>query len=184
MAPDLHAAGRWLHLASGFAAVGLGLAVMLLPKFGRFAGWHRWAGRLYAALIAAAASLGAALAYRRSNTYLTILGGVTFAVVAAGWLAALSARAATARGDRRTAADRLRLHIILMGASYVGAWSGFFATNPVFGTDSDAILLVYVFGPSIVGAVVIARSAMRLNRAPALTSLAVSRPADTRPRTS
>ena len=30
--PDYHQTGRWLHLGSGFAAVGLGLVVMLLPK--------------------------------------------------------------------------------------------------------------------------------------------------------
>jgi len=114
---DWHHLGRLLHVGSGFAAVGLGLAVMLLPKFGRHAGWHRRLGRVYAALIAGSCLLGVPLAYRQGNTYLMALGAVTLAVVVAGWLAGRVARSVR---DREAAAWWLRRHLILMGASYVG----------------------------------------------------------------
>lgn len=161
MTTDLHPLGRWLHLGSGFAAVALGLAVMLLPKFGRWAGWHRWVGRVYAALIAAACLLGVPLAYLRGSTYLMILGTLTCAVVVWGWRDGIVARSAAKLGDRVRATRHLRWHLILMGSSYVGAWSGFFATNQVLGFGEWQIW-VYVFGPPVVGAVFIARAAVRL----------------------
>jgi hypothetical protein len=153
--------GRWIHLGSGFAAVGLGAAVMVLPKFGPRARWHRRLGRVYAGLIAAACALGIPLAYYKDSTYLMVLGAFTLAVVVQGWLDARAARAAMLRGDAMFAAQRMRWHLILMGASYIGAWSGFFATNPIFGTGEE-LLWAYVFGPSIVGAVFIARAARRV----------------------
>ena len=156
-----HAVGRWAHLGSGFAAVALGLAVMLLPKFGRWAGWHRWVGRVYAALIAASCLIGVPLAYLRSSPYLMALGVMTAAVVLWGWRDALAARAAAKRGDVSEASRRLRWHLILMGASYIGAWSGFFATNHVFGYGEWQVWF-YVFGPPAVGGVLIARAALRL----------------------
>jgi uncharacterized membrane protein len=131
---NFHDVGRWLHLGSGFAAVALGAAVMLLPKFGRFSRWHRWVGRVYAVLIAGSCLLGVPLAYFRGSTYLMILGAFTFAVVLWGWMDARAAQAALARGDVKGAGRWMRWHLILMGASYIGAWSGFFATNPVFGS--------------------------------------------------
>ncbi len=153
--------GRWLHLLSGFAAVGLGAAVMLWPKFGRGAVWHRRLGRVYAGLIAGACLIGVPLAYYRGSNYLMVLGSVTLAVVVQGWSDARAARVALARGDAQAAAQRLRWHLILMGASYIGAWSGFFATNPVFGLGEWQVW-GYVFGPSIVGAAFIGRAAVRL----------------------
>ena len=157
----LHAVGRWVHLGSGFAAVGLGLAVMLLPKWGRRAGWHRWTGRVYAGLIFAAALLGGVLAYFRGSVYLTLLGAFTGSVVASGWRESRLMRAALRRGDRPAAEKHLRWHLILMGSSYIGAWSGFFATNPVFGYG-DWQIAFYVFGPPAVGAAVIAWAAVKL----------------------
>lgn len=154
------------HVGSGFAAVGLGLAVMRLPKFGRRAGWHRRLGRVYAALIAGSCLLGVPLAYRQGNAYLMVLGAVTLGVVVAGWWAARAARAALLAGRPDVAARRLRRHLILMGASYVGAWSGFFATNPVFGVGEDWQVWLTVFGPTAVGAVFIARAALRLGTGP------------------
>ena len=157
----LHAVGRWVHLGSGFAAVALGLAVMLLPKFGRWAAWHRWVGRVYATLIAASCLIGVPLAYLRGSVYLMVLGVFTLAVVASGWRDAMAARAALRRGDRLRAERHLRWHLILMGSSYIGAWSGFFATNQVFGYGEWQVW-AYVFGPPVVGAVLIARAAVRL----------------------
>ena len=61
---DLHAAGRLLHLGGGFAAVGLGLALVLLPRFGRHAVRHRALGRLYAVAIAGSCLFAVPLAYR------------------------------------------------------------------------------------------------------------------------
>ena len=139
MPAEVQIAGRWLHLTSGFAAVGLGAVVMLLPKAGRHARWHRRVG----------------------SGYLTALGAVTAAVVVQGWRDARAARAAAAGGDAATAAARLRWHLILMGASYVGAWSGFFATNPVLGVGEWQVWF-YVFGPTVVGGVVIGRAAVRV----------------------
>jgi uncharacterized membrane protein len=171
----LHDLGRWLHLCSGFSAVGLGAAVMLVPKFGRWSHWHRRLGRVYAVLIAGSCLLGVPLAYARGSAYLMVLGTFTFAVVAQGWADGRAARAAAARGDTETAGRRLRWHLILMGASYIGAWSGFFATNPVFGADEWSVR-AYVFGPSVVGAPFIARAALRL-RLPRGTA----NPTDARP---
>ena len=125
---------------------------MLLPK----RRWHRLLGRVYAGLIAAASGLGLILAARNGNLYLVTLGGVTLGLVLLGvreaWLLRRGGSAARAH---------LRRHLVLMGASYVGAWSGFFATNPVFGTSEPA-LLGYVFGPSAVGVVLIGRAARRV----------------------
>ena len=91
------------------------------------------------------------------------LGGATFALVVQGWLDGRAARSAQARGDRAAAVRSLRWHLILMGASYIGAWSGFFATNPVFGTEPDWLIWLYVFGPSALGAVFIARATAGLS---------------------
>ncbi|MGL6074282.1 MAG: hypothetical protein ACRC8S_08985 [Fimbriiglobus sp.] len=129
---------------------------MLLPKYGRRAGWHRWLGRFYATLIALASLLGTILAYQRDNSYLMLLGTITLALVVAGWREAMVARNATRASDRTSAHRHLRRHLILMGASYIGAWSGFFATNPILGTG-ELQLWSYVFGPSILGAIVISR---------------------------
>ena len=85
MSAFIHDLGRWLHLGSGFAAVGLGAVVMLMPKFGRWAAWHRHLGRVYAALIAGSCLLGVPLAYYRGSTYLMVLGAFTLAVVHQGW---------------------------------------------------------------------------------------------------
>ena len=161
-AADLAPLGRLLHLAAGFGAVALGLVVMLAPKFGARAAWHRRLGRAYAILIAGSCVLGVMLAYRRDNTYLVILGAVTLAVVLAGWRDGRAARALFAGGSVPAGKARLRRHLVLMAASYVGAWSGFFATNPVFGTDGEWLVWLYVFGPSLVAAPLIARAARRL----------------------
>ena len=161
-AADLAPLGRLLHLGAGFAAVALGLAVMLLPKCGPRGAWHRRLGRVYAALIAGSCLLGVLLAYRRGNTYLMVLGAVTLAVVLAGWRDGRAARRLFAAGRAAEARARLRRHLILMGASYAGAWSGFFATNPVFGTDGEWLVWLYVFGPSLAAAPLIARAARRL----------------------
>jgi uncharacterized membrane protein len=163
MSSLLHDVGRWLHLGSGFSAVALGAATMLMPKFGKWSVWHRNVGRVYATLIAGSCLLGIPLAYFRGSTYLMILGAFTLAVVLQGWVDGRAARSATARGDKATASRRLRWHLILMGSSYIGAWSGFFATNQVFGTGEWQIWL-YVFGPPAVGGVLIARAAIRLGR--------------------
>jgi len=164
----LHSVGRWVHLGSGFAAVALGLGVMLLPKFGRWAGWHRWVGRVYAVLIAGTCLIGVPLAYLRGSVYLMALGLLTAAVVVWGWRDAVASRAAKTRGDLAESGRRLRWHLILMGASYIGAWSGFFATNQIFGFGEWQIWF-YVFGPPLVGSVFIARAARRLKPIPVTT---------------
>jgi uncharacterized membrane protein len=153
---------RWVHVGGGFAAVALGLVVMLLPKFGRRSAWHRRFGEVYAALLAASSVVGIPLAYLRGSTYLMILGVVTFLVIALGWRDVIVARRAMRAGDTPRAERHLRWHVILMGASYIGAWSGFFANNFVFGTDAEWKLWFYAVGPSVLGAPFIARAARRL----------------------
>ena len=159
--PFVHEVGRWAHLSSGFAAVGLGVVAMLLPKFGRWSGWHRCVGQVYAGCIGASCLIGIPLAYYRGSTYLMIVGLLTLGVVLFGWADGRAARASLARGDTETATRRMRRHLILMGASYIGAWSGFFATNPVFGVGEWQIW-TYVFGPPLVGGILIARAALTL----------------------
>jgi Na+/proline symporter len=105
--------------------------------------------------------LGVPLAYYRDSVYLMILGTVTLAVVLLGWVESRAARRAHSQGDFETASRRLRRHLILMGASYIGAWSGFFATNPVFGSGEWQVW-AYVFGPSAIGAVFITMAVRRL----------------------
>ena len=88
-----------------------------------------------------------------------MLGVVTLGVVLAGWYAGQVARSIN---HRSVAARWLRGHLILMGASYVGAWSGFLATNPIFGVGSEWQVWLTVFGPTAIGAVAIARAARHL----------------------
>ena len=174
MPADLYVLARWVHIGGGFAAVGLGPAVMLVPKFGRRAAWHRRLGRVYAGVLATSAAVGVPLSYLRESTYLMVLGAFTLAVIGLAWRDALAAGTARRRGDGAAAERHLRWHLILMGASYVGAWSGFFANNFVFGADAAWKVHFYVFGPSAVGAVFIARAAVRL-AVPATTVLAAPR---------
>jgi len=156
--------GRVVHLANGFISVGLGLLVMLWPKFGPRSVVHRWLGRVYAAFIVAACLIGVPLAYRRGSTYLMILGVATAGLVVQGWRDIVAYRRAKSVGHGTKAASHLRRHVILMGSSYVGAWSGFFATNPILG-HGDWQVYTYVFGPPLLGAVFISRAVLRLPRA-------------------
>lgn len=162
----LHALARWVHIGGGFAAVALGLAVMLLPKVGRQSVWHRRLGRVYAVAIGTSSLVGVPLSYLRGSTYLMTLGAFTFLVIALGWRDVILARRAARTGDNRLAERHLRWHVILMGASYIAAWSGFFANNFVFGSDAEWKLWLYAVGPSVIGAPFIARAARRVSIEP------------------
>ncbi len=163
----LYIIARWVHVGGGFAAVALGPVIMLLPKFGRRSGWHRRLGQIYATLIGTSAVVGIPLSYLRGSTYLLILGAVTAVVIAVGWRDAVLARRAVREGKVLFAERYLRWHLILMGASYIGAWSGFFANNFVFGTDAEWKLWFYAVGPSLIGAPFIAVAARRVRTTPA-----------------
>lgn len=160
----IHLLARWVHVGGGFVALVLGLAVMLVPKFGRRSAWHRLLGRVYAVAIGASALVGLPLSYLRGSTYLMALGAFTFLVIALGWRDVILARRAVRAGDTTAAERHLRWHVILMGASYIAAWSGFFANNFVFGTNAEWKLWFYAVGPSVVGAPFIARAARRATR--------------------
>jgi uncharacterized membrane protein len=164
---DPHTLARWVHVGSGFAAVALGLVVMLVPKFGRRRSWHRRLGQIYAALIGTSAVVGIPLSYLRGSTYLMTLGAITAVVIGVGWRDAVLARRAMRTGNLPLAERHLRWHLILMGASYIGAWSGFFANNFVFGTDAEWKLWFYAVGPSLIGAPFIAVAARRVRIAAA-----------------
>ena len=155
----LHSLAVAAHVAGGVGAVAVGLFAAVAPKFGRRANWHRRLGRLYLALLGTSSVVGIPLAFSRDNTYLLLVGAFTAAFLAFGWRTIILAR----RERNRVRADRLlRQHVIWMGGSYIGAWSGFFANNFVFGTDTEAAIWFYAFGPTVIGAVVLAVTVPRV----------------------
>lgn len=137
----------------------VGLAAILSPKFGRRATWHRRFGKLYLALLGTSSLVGIPLAYHQNNTYLVLVGAFTAAFLAFGWRTISLSR----RDRDRERADRLlRQHAVWMGGSYIGAWSGFFANNFVFGTDTELAIWFYAFGPTAIGAAVMAVAVPRV----------------------
>jgi hypothetical protein len=118
---------------------------------------------VYATLIATSSVVGIPLAYFRDSTCLMILGAVTFLVIALGWRDVILARRALRAGNLPLADRHFPWHLILMGASYIGAWSGFFANNFIFGTDAEWKFWFYAIGPSVIGAPFIAVAARRLS---------------------
>jgi hypothetical protein len=148
-----------LHIALGFAGFMLGAIAIALPKFGRTIRWHRRAGRAYALCMLGMGVLSVPLSLRANDYFLLIIGLLTLAWVAGGWIAlrlALRAR----RANRHTFATMLRTHIVLMGSSYIAAWTAFLVNVRPLG-GAPLLFWVYALGPTVIGTVFISRASAR-----------------------
>ena len=155
---DLVHFGRACHIALGMAGFTLGLAAVLLPKFGPKRRWHRLVGRGYAVAMLGAATLSVPLAARVGSTILFVTGVLTFLAVAAGWLAIRQLRGL---GEPASRFGVVRRHAILMSSSYIAAWTAFLLNNPIpLGGRYQSALNLY--GPTIVGTALIVVALRRL----------------------
>jgi hypothetical protein len=156
---DWNAAARWVHVLTGYGAFGFGLVAALLPKFGRGATWHRWIGRGYATCMLISSGLSIPIAARVGNTVLLVIGLLTFPAAAAAWIAIRRRRSPnTSAAARRRL---LRSHMVLMGASYIAAWTAFLLNNPIFGDGTPWHRYFYMFGPTVIGSAAISIAAHR-----------------------
>lgn len=157
-----HATILTLHIGLGFAGFLLGATTIALPKFGRASRWHRRVGRAYALCMVGMAVLSVPLALRTRDYFLLIIGLLTLAWVAGGWIAVGVARRAR-QTDRHRFATMLRAHVILMGSSYIAAWTAFLVNVRPLGS-APLLFWVYALGPTVVGTVLISRARARLPR--------------------
>lgn len=126
---------RSVHVLLGAGGFILGLVAILLPKFGKPTPWHRWIGRVYAVSMLGMAALSVPLALVSGSVFLMAIGLLTFGWVAGGWFAMrryLHLRRNGVRGE--TSSRWLRSHLILMSASYIGAWTAFLVNIEPLGT--------------------------------------------------
>ena len=151
-----------LHVITGSLGFALGIGALLLPKFGLKAVWHRVVGRVYGMVMLIMSILSIPLAVQSQSTVLLVLGIFTLALVSGGWAAIWGWRGApNAYQKRRT----LRRHIILMSASYIGAWTAFLVNVQPLGGGSP-LFWFYALGPTLVGIVLIARRVRQLSPVP------------------
>ena len=94
---------------------------------------------------------------------LLVIGALTVPAMTAGWWAI--------RRRRSTPPDRATLrswllgaHIVLIGSTYIAAWTAFLLNNPIFGVGTRWHVLAYRFGPTLIGTVLIARARRRYRR--------------------
>jgi hypothetical protein len=144
---------RWTHIGLGGVGFALGLVATMAPKFGRWRAVHRFAGRAYAVVMLGSAILSVPLAVRLGSVPLLIIGTLTTAAVALGWRAVRVVRSGHSGGDPRRL---LRRHVILMGSSYIAAWTAFLLSNPVFATGNWWDGPLHRYGPTVVGSAMIA----------------------------
>jgi hypothetical protein len=159
MDPEAQSTVLTLHIALGFAGFMLGAIAIALPKFGRTSRWHRRAGRAYALCMVGMAALSVPLSLRANDHFLLIIGLLTLGWAAGGWIAlrwALRAR----QSNRHAFAKRLRTHIILMGSSYIAAWTAFLVNVRPLGS-APLLFWVYALGPTVLGTVFISRTSAR-----------------------
>lgn len=157
--PEAHTIILAVHVVLGFGGFVLGAVAIALPKFGRGSQRHGLAGRMYAVCMLGMAVLSVPLALADDDYLLLTIGLLTLGWVAGGWIAlrrALGAR----RTDPHRFATLLRTHIILMGSSYIGAWTAFLVNVRPLGSD-PALVWIYALGPTLIGTVLISRATAR-----------------------
>ncbi|MEF2280139.1 DUF2306 domain-containing protein [Deinococcus sp. YIM 134068] len=150
-----------VHVLAGAGGFLLGLAALLLPKFGPRAVWHRRVGRVYAVCMLLMAVLSVPLAWQGGSVLLLVIGLLTLGWVGVGWWAIWRMRAARRAGNAGRAAGWLQTHVTMMGSSYIGAWTAFLVNVEPLGQGGVAFWL-YALGPTVLGTVLIARSNSRL----------------------
>ncbi|CAM3392967.1 DUF2306 domain-containing protein [Deinococcus saxicola] len=160
MTDALHTALRSIHIILGMAGFLLGAWAIFAPKFGQGSRWHRYVGRGYAVSMLGMGLLSVPLAWRQGDILLLMIGLVTLGWVAAGWLFLRQFLQARAAGRPDRAASRLRLHINMMGSSYIAAWTAFLVNVQPLGTGGLWMTL-YIAVPSVVGSLAIARAMIR-----------------------
>jgi len=162
VAPDAHRIVLALHVALGFGGFTLGAIALALPKFGATGRWHRRVGRAYALCMLGMALLSVPLSLRAADRLLLAIGLLTLGWVTGGWIALRAARRARSSNRIRFAA-LLRAHVVLMGSSYVAAWTAFLVNVRPLGS-APLLFWVYALGPTVIGTALIARSSARLVR--------------------
>lgn len=149
---DLARIARWLHIGMGSVGFVLGLIAIIAPKYGPRRFIHVYVGRIYAIAMLGMAILSVPLAWRLGSTPLLVIGTLTVLAVALGWRAIRIVRAGQAGGQTRRL---MRRHVILMGSSYIAAWTAFLLTNPLFAMGEWWDGPVHRFGPTVVGTLII-----------------------------
>lgn len=150
-----------VHILMGAGGFLLGLAALLLPKFGPRALWHRRVGRVYAVCMLIMGALSVPLAWQGGSVVLFVIGWLTLGWVGGGWWAIRRAVASRRAGNTEGAAKWLQTHVTLMGSSYIGAWTAFLLNVEPLGAGGT-VFWVYALGPTVLGTVLIARSNRRL----------------------
>ncbi|MGL4424065.1 MAG: DUF2306 domain-containing protein [Gemmataceae bacterium] len=150
---DIHLIARWLHIGLGGCGFVLGMIAVLAPKFGARRRVHRFAGRAYAIAMILSTGLSIPLAFRMGNRILFIIGILTTIAVILGWWAIRLLRTKSARLSPGRA---LKVHLQLMCGSYIAAWTAFLLTNPIFAIGSQWDTTIHMFGPTVVGSILIA----------------------------
>lgn len=148
-----------VHIALGFGGFMLGAIAITLPKFGRTSRWHRQVGRAYALCMVGMAALAVPLSLWTNDYFLLSIGLLTLGWVAGGWVA-LRLALRVRESNRQTFAIRLRTHIILMGSSYIAAWTAFLVNVHPLGS-TPFLFWVYTLGPTVIGTVFISRATAR-----------------------
>jgi uncharacterized membrane protein len=148
-----------LHIAFGFSGFMLGAIALWLPKFGRSSSRHRLVGRAYALCMLGMAMLSIPLSLADYDYFLLTIGLLTLSWVAGGWTALRLAQRAR-QSNRQRFVTLLRAHIILMGSSYIAAWTAFLVNVGPLGS-LQLLSWVYALGPTVIGTVFISRASAR-----------------------
>lgn len=152
-----------LHVALGFGGFMLGVFAIALPKSGPNSHRHRLVGRMYALCMVGMAVLSVPLSLRTNDYFLLSIGLLTLGWVAGGWIALRLALRARQSG-RHTFATMLRAHIILMGSSYISAWTAFLVNVRPLGSE-PLLFWMYALGPTVIGTGLITRASGRSAKA-------------------
>ena len=158
--PEAYSITLAAHVALGFGGFVLGAVAIALPKFGRGSQRHGWVGRMYALCMIGMAVLSIPLSLRGGDYFLLSIGLLTLGWAGGGWIAirmALRARAS----DRARFPALLRTHIILMGSSYIAAWTAFLVNVRPLGS-APSLFWFYALAPTVIGTVFITRSTARV----------------------